>query len=283
MPMDPSRLQAFLDALGYFEQPMGMHFTEREPQEGHAPQAMPLPTAHQEAEGQADMGAAWQKWSCVLQHIWLARKKNSLAWFSPQRWGCLGGAFFLGYNKPQLEAIVHYVSSGLPGAFPGEHYFDSPQAARDYYREIDPAPAPRPYCVFQPLDRYPDGEEPLLVNFFARPEAISGLHQLCIFVTGDPEAVMSPWGAGCANLVTWPLRYLAQGRPKAVLGGWDPSCRKFLKTDEITFTLPYPLLSTMVARWPESFLATPTWELVRKKIARSRVTWGEDKKSEGGD
>jgi hypothetical protein len=216
-----------------------------------------------------------------LGHLWLARKKGVPAWFGPNNWGCLGAAFFLGYNKPQLENIIHYVSSGLPGAFPGEHYLDSPQAARDYYRQLDPAPPPQPYCVFQPLDRYAPGQEPLLVHFFARPEAISGLHQLCIWAVNDYEAVMSPWGAGCANLVTWPLRYLAQGRPKAVLGGWDPSCRKFLKTDEITFTVPAIVFKAMVRRWPESFLTTPTWELVEKKIARSRATWGEAGKQGG--
>jgi len=81
--------------------------------------------------------------------------------------------------------------------------------------------------------------------------------------------------AGCSNIVTWPLRYLDQGRLKAVLGGWDPSDRKFLKTDEITFTVPFEMFKRMVNRWPESFLTTKTWATVRKKIERSREAWGE--------
>jgi len=68
-----------------------------------------------------------------------------------------------------------------------------------------------------------------VVIFFARGEVIGGLNQLATFVTNDFEAVMSPFGAGCSNLVTWPLKYLEQGRLKAVLGGWDPSDRKFFK------------------------------------------------------
>jgi len=33
----------------------------------------------------------------------------------------------------------------------------------------------------------------------------------------------------------------------------------------------------MVDRWEESFLTTKTWAIVKKKIARSRKVWGEDK------
>jgi hypothetical protein len=103
-----------------------------------------------------------------------------------------------------------------------------------------------------------------------------GLHQLAAFVSRDPEITVSPWGAGCTNLITWPRKYLAQGTPRVVLGGWDPSARKFFKTDEISMTVPYELFTDMVERFEESFLITKTWSVVRKKISRSRKTWGEE-------
>jgi len=37
----------------------------------------------------------------------------------------------------------------------------------------------------------------------------------------------------------------------------------------------------MLRRWPESFLTTHTWEIVRKKIERSKKTWGETKAKSG--
>jgi hypothetical protein len=86
---------------------------------------------------------------------------------------------------------------------------------------------------------------------------------------------MSPWGAGCGNLITWPLRYLAQAKQKAVLGGWDPSCRKYLKTDELSFTMPWDMFKAMVEIWPETFLGHKAWGVVRKKIERSARTWEE--------
>ena len=92
---------------------------------------------------------------------------------------------------------------------------------------IDPRPAPARFCLFKPINLFGEDENPELVIFFSRPESIAGLNQLATFVTNDFEVVNSPFGAGCSNIVTWPLRYLAQGKLKAVLGGWDPSDCKY--------------------------------------------------------
>ena len=211
----------------------------------------------------------------MIGNIWRARKKKTAAYFDKERFGCLGGAFYLGFLKPQLNFITYYVSTGIPDQMEGERYLESPEVTRDFFNTIDPPPAPARYCVFKPVTQFKKETPPELVIFFARAEVISGLNQLATFVTNDFEAVYSPFGAGCSNIVTWPLRYLAQGKLKAVLGGWDPSDRKFLKTDEITFTVPFEMFQRMVNRWPESFLTTKTWAMVRKKINRSRKAWGE--------
>jgi uncharacterized protein (DUF169 family) len=268
-------LRGFLDALGLDEEPMGTWYTDVEPNEGFTPERLPLPDTEKEARNEINWQGLWSEWSCVLGHIWQARKKKTAAYFDGERFGCLGGAFFLGYLKPQLELIVHYVSTGIPGVVEGERYLDSPEMTRRFYEYIDPRPAPRRFCVFKPLSRFSAGEEPELVTFFARPEVISGLHQLAMFITNDLHVVQSPWGSGCSDIVTWPLKYLREGALKAVIGGWDPSCRRFLKTDEITFTVPRELHERMLGRWPESFLATKAWQTVKKKILRSRRVWGE--------
>ena len=228
-----------------------------------------------EARGEVDWGALFGNFSCVIGNIWRARKKKTAAYFDKERFGCLGGAFYLGFLKPQLDFITYYVSTGIPDQMEGEHYLESPEVTRDFFNTIDPPPAPARYCVFAPVTQFKKETPPELVIFFARAEVISGLNQLATFVTNDFEAVYSPFGAGCSNIVTWPLRYLAQGKLKAVLGGWDPSDRKFFKTDEITFTVPFEMFQRMVNRWPESFLTTKTWAMVRKKINRSRKAWGE--------
>ena len=96
-----------------------------------------------------------------------------------------------------------------------------------------------------------------------------------VMTSSQPVAVtkMSPWGAACTNLITWPFRYLAKGENRAVQGGWDPSARKFFNTDELTFTVPYNMFNQMLKRFSESFLMTKTWSIVQKKITRSNQAW----------
>ena len=269
-------VRGLLEVLGLVEEPMGVYYTEQEPQEGFSPKPYTLPTREMEIKGEVDWDETFANFSCIVGHLWRARKKGTAAYFDQTRFGCLGAAFFLGFLKPQLETIVHYVSTGIPNILEGECYLESPEVTRQFYETIDPPPAPARFCVFKPLSQFTAGEEPEGVIFFARPETISGLNQLATFVTNDFEAVQSPFGAGCANFVSWPLRYREWGLLKAVLGGWDPSDRKFLKPDEITFAVPQEMFQRMAARWQESFLTKHAWTAVRKKIELSRKKWGEE-------
>ena len=269
-------LDGFLEILGLTEEPIGVYYTDQQPKEGVCPKQRKLPTAEEEAKGRIDWGGVFENFSCVFGIIWRARKKGTVAYFDREHFGCFGGAFYLGFLKRQLDFIAHFVSTGVPGRFEGERYLDSPEVARRFFTTIDPRPAPGRFCVFKPISQFGIEEQPEAVVFFARNEVMCGLHQLATFVTNDFEAVCSLFGPGCAGIVTWPLHLLSQGKFKAVLGGWDPSARRYLKADEITFTVPFEMYKRMVSRWPESFLTTKTWSAVRKKIARSYKVWNED-------
>ena len=271
-----ARLPGLLDILGLKEMPMGIYYSDAEPQEGFSPRPMKLPTREREINNDIDWKAIFDGFSCVMGNIWRARKKKTTAYFSAERFGCPGGGFWLGFLKPQTETIIHYVSSGIPGHMKGEHYCESPDALRRIFNDIDPRAAPRKYCIVKPLDRFTGSEAPEVVTFFSRPESLCGLHQLAAFVTNDPEVVASPWSAACGSLVIWPLKYLQAGRKRAVVGGWDPSARKFFKTDELSFSAPFEMSCDMIERYDQSFLTTATWATVRKKVDRSRKAWGEE-------
>jgi len=273
-------LKEFLDILGLKEEPVGIFHTDIKPAEGFSPKSMDLPTREKEINNEIDWQVTFGQFSCVMGHIWRARKKKTTAYFTAEQFGCPGAAFFLGFMKPQTETIIHYVSTGFPGRMEGELYCDSPDELRRIFDYIDPRPAPAKFCVVKPLSFFTGQEKPELVAFFARPETMSGLHQLVAFVTHDPEAVASPWGAGCANLITWPFHYLEKGLSRAVLGGWDPSARKFFKTDELSLTVPFDMFLLMIERFETSFLSTGTWKIVQKKIARSKKAWGGGKTTE---
>lgn len=268
-------MASLLEVLGLDEAPMGVFYADAEPKEGVSPKAQPPVSREAEERGEVDWLAVRENFSCVLGKVWQARKRKVAAYFDRERFGCLGGAFYLGFLKPYLNMHPFYISTGIEGMFEGEHYAPSPEAARAFFEAIDPIPAPKRFCVIKPIDSFREGETPEVVVFFARPEVIGGLAFLAAFVTEDIEAVRTPFGPGCSGLVTWPMKYLGEGRQVAVLGSLDPSCRKFVKPDELSFAVPYGLYEQMLERWEESFLKGETWKTVRKKIARSRKAWAE--------
>lgn len=270
------KVRGLMEALGQLEEPMGAFYTNEEPVKGYAPKPGPPISAELEAQGQIDWQGVWGNFSCVLGNIWLARKKKAAAYLEASRYGCLGGSFYLGFHAPQLDFIAHYVSQGIPGVTPGENYLPSPDSVRGFFKAVDPLPAPARFGVFKHLSAFQPAEEPLVVIFFARGEVLAGLCQLAQYTTGDLEVVAWPFGAACSNLVSWPLVYERQGRLRAVVGGSDPSSRKFMKTDELTFAVPTALFKAMLEAWPSSFLTGHTWEGVYKKVLRSRQAWDED-------
>jgi len=267
--------RALLDDLGHDEEPVGIFYTDAEPDEGFAPKPGVPFNIEMEARNEIDWKGLWGNFSCVLGKVWLARRQKKPAYFDAARYGCPGGSFFLGFHKPQIHFLDHYISLGIPNVTEGEFYLPSPQHVRAFFDAIDPRPAPARFCVIKPLSLFTEDETPELVAFFARGEVLLGLCQLAFFATGDTDVVAMPFGAGCSNLVTWPLRHAGGERPRAVVGGADPSCRKYLKADEMTLCVPLSMYRTMLAAREGSFLRTKTWAGVRTKVLRSRKAWGE--------
>ncbi|WP_272699603.1 DUF169 domain-containing protein [Desulfovibrio sp. Fe33] len=268
---------AFLEHLGLNEEPFGIHYTDTKPENAYGPKKGTPISRELEDKGEVDFQALMSTFSCVMGNIWLARKKHGAAFISPEEYGCMGGAYYCSMMKPHLRFIEHYVSTGYDGSpVHGERYMPNPDAMRAFMLKVNPREAPAKYCVFKPLSQFTDDDQPEFVIFFARPEVLTGLFTHTVFTTGDMECVVSPFGAGCTNMVGWPLYYKEQGLEKAVMGGLDPSARKFMKTDEMTFTVSLELYEKMLAALPESmFSVDGAWRQVRKKVERSAKTWGE--------
>ena len=119
------QLPRFLDRLMLTEEPVGVFYTDKKPENGLSPNPMPTPTREAEMKNQINWGKIFGGFSCVMGHVWRARRKKMAAYFSKDRFGCPGGAYWLGFVKPQSETIIHYVSTGIPGHMEGEQYCDS--------------------------------------------------------------------------------------------------------------------------------------------------------------
>ncbi|SHI13878.1 DUF169 domain-containing protein [Desulfofustis glycolicus] len=268
---------SFLEHLGLDEEPIGVYYDDTKPENAFGPKPGPPISRQQEDQGQIDMQLVFQHFSCVMGNIWLARKKKGTAYISTEEYGCPGGSFYCSMMKPNLRFIEHYVTTGFAGSpIHGERYLPSPKAMRKFLDTVNPRKAPGKYCLFKPLSLFSGSEEPDFVTFFARPEVVCGLFTHTTFTTGEVDSVVSPFGAGCTNVVAWPLYYQEKGLEKAVLGGFDPSARKYMKVDELTFTVSWSLYQKMLKALPESvFSVDGAWKTVRKKINRSAKKWGE--------
>lgn len=267
----------FLGYLGATEGPFGVYYSDTLPEKAFGPkEGVPI-SRELEEQGKLNMQEVMKTFSCVMGNIWLARKKNGAAFISAEEYGCPGGVYYCSMMKPHLRFIEHYVSTGFEGTpVQGERFMPTPDAMRKFMLEVNPRPATGKYCIFKPLAQFSDERKPEFIIFFARPEVMSGLFTQAIFTTGDMACVVSPFGAGCTNMIGWPLYYRQKGLEKAVLGGFDPSARKFMKTDELTFTVPLDLYEKMLAALPESMFTHETdWSNVRKKVDRSAKAWGE--------
>lgn len=271
--------KSLLVFLGLNEEPFGVYYDNTLPEKAYGPKPGAPISRELEDEGSVDMQEVFKSFSCVIGNIWLARKKHCAAYISSEEYGCPGGAFYCSMMKPNLKFIEYYVTTGFSGTpVHGERYLPSPESMREFLGKVDPRKAPAKYCIFKPLSLFAENEAPEFIIFFARPEALTGLFTHTAFTTGDVECVASPFGAGCTNIVAWPLYYKEKGVEKAVIGGFDPSARKFMKTDELTFTVPWPLYKKMLAKLPDSmFNLDGAWSDVRKKVKRSAKAWGEDK------
>lgn len=269
------KTQRLTELLGYDEQPFGVYFTDTKP-EGYGPKPGEIFCRDREIQGEINWENVFNDFTCLIGSVWLARKKRKAAYLSLEECGCMGGGFYTGMYYPYLEAQVGYVSTGIPGTpIEGEHYFPSPETMRRFIDASTPPRAPKKYCVLQPLDFFTE-EKPLVVTFFARPEVLSGLFSLTSYTTGDYNAVISPFGAGCTSLIAWPLIVAQQGKDQAVLGGFDLSARRFFKTDELTLGIPIHLYEKMLGSIEGSALTRGTWGGVIKKVERSKKAWGEE-------
>ena len=270
-----AQTERLLELLGHDEAPFGVCYTDEKP-EGYGPKPGEIFSREREEKGQIDWGRAFSNFTCICGSLWLARQKRKAAWIGPEECGCMGGGYYTGMYAPYMEANVFYVSTGIPGTpMEGEHYIASPEAMRAFMEDSLPPPHEGRYCVIKPLELFAAPEEPLVVVFFARPEVLTGLFSLATYGADHHHAVVSPFGAGCTGIIAWPLVYAARGRECAVLGGFDPSARKFMKPDELTFAIPIGLYRKMLDRMEESALPRRAWQGVLKKVRRSRKTWGE--------
>lgn len=202
--------------------------------------------------------------SCLIAQLTRVRGGESLC-FNPDSVNCGGGKRYLGYTDRINGRFEYFLSNGEDGGI-CEKYKQSPGLVVDLLQSIPRLPIAGENLIFKRWDKLEEGDKPQFVIFFAVPDVLSGLFTLARFDNNEPDSVISPFGAGCTSIVYYPYREYLEGGKKAVIGMFDPSARKCLKENIISFSMPIGRFLELIENMEESFLETPTWEFIRKRL-----------------
>jgi hypothetical protein len=202
---------------------------------------------------------------CIIAVLAQVRGGRALC-FDAETCGCWGARRYLGFTQERSPNFEFFLSCGIPGRLEGERYKQSPALVRAWIEAQPGFVAPARFIVFKRWDSLDGSDSPEAVIFFARPDVLSGLFTLANF--DEPEdAVIAPFGAGCGTIVQHPYLEGKAARPRAVLGMFDVSARPFVPADALSFAVPMAKFQRMVEQMEESFLTTPSWAQVQRRLA----------------
>ena len=74
------------------------------------------------------------------------------------------------------------------------------------------------------------------------------------------------FGAGCVQSVLYPLAGQIKGEDRCYIGLTDPSSRKCVSTDILSFSAPWSRFLELESAADESFLHTETWEVISRRL-----------------
>jgi hypothetical protein len=193
------------------------------------------------------------------------REGKSLA-FNRESVGCGGGKRFLGFTETIRPGFEYFLSCGIENKMEGERYIRTPQLVRELTKNQKKLDIKEKYIVFKRWDKLEESDNPDIAVFFATPDILSGLFTLANFDQSEPNGTFTPFGSGCGSTIYYPLLEKDSGRPRAIIGLFDPSARPCVEPGVLTFSVPMVKLLKMISYMNESFLITGSWEKVRQRI-----------------
>ena len=202
---------------------------------------------------------------CVIGALVKVREGKSLA-FDVDGVGCPGGKRYLGFNEDLMPEFEYFLSCGIPGKLEGERYKKTPEMVKETMKGWPVFKAPGRFIVFKRWDMLEEADNPEVVISFARSDVLSGLFTLASFDEVGQDLVTAPFGSGCSTIVQYPYLEKDSESPRGVIGMFDVSARPFVPKDTLTFSTPMSKFVRMIDNMEESFLITPSWAKVQKRI-----------------
>lgn len=238
--------------LGYDLAPVGMHFADRKPE--------------------GSISFKKKGGGCVAPLIFTAAKGKTVA-FDSESTGYPCSAFYFGYADKIFDGIEYFLSSTETGEIFGrecERFSDSPEKVVELLETLKPKKFRGGAIVFKPIWDYADGERPLTVTFYASPDVMSALVSLINYRHPlSLDRIKTAFASSCMSIVTYPARFIEEGREAAFWGSHDISQRLGLPAEVTSLTMPVSMYEEILDIMDESFLQTHNWQDVRKRIIKN--------------
>ncbi len=202
---------------------------------------------------------------CIFGPLSRVRKGEPQC-FDAENAGCGGARRYLGFSDEIGPDFKFFLSYGIPGQVEGERYKRTPELVEKFTKGSAVFDAPGKFIVFKRWDAVNEFDEPEGVIFFAGPDVLAGLFTLANFDFEEPNGVFAPFAAGCGTIVQYTYMEKCADRQRGILGLFDISARPFVDNNELTISFPMTRFLQIIDYMEESFLITPSWEKVRKRI-----------------